>query len=87
MTVDNNPARPERKLLYRSANGDGWFLERPLNGLPMVVHEANQASGGKVTRTPAAEFLDFGNGPEQQALRAALEDTGLDVKRPTEDDT
>jgi hypothetical protein len=89
-TPDNraSPSAPDREQVYRSPNGDAWFYERPLNGLPMVVHEANAASGGTVTRIPVADFLEFGNGPEQQALSRLLakpSNVPLDqVKRPSE---
>jgi hypothetical protein len=77
MKTSEHPAE-----IYRSSNGDCWSLERPLNGLPMVVHEAKLASGGKRTRIPVADFLALANGPEQQALSRLLEETDAgEIKR------
>lgn len=59
----------DRRELYRSPNGDAWFLGRdPSDGRAVVVHEANRPSGGAVSCIDLGEFLSFGNGPEQQAL-------------------
>jgi hypothetical protein len=59
----------DRRELYRSPNGDAWFLGRdPSDGRAVVVHEANRPSGGKVSIIDLGAFLTFGNGPEQQAL-------------------
>jgi hypothetical protein len=56
--------------VYRSANGDRWLLIRERN---VVRHEPNLASGGHVTETDLAEFLErMGSSPENQALRALL---------------
>jgi hypothetical protein len=57
--------------VYRSANGDRWLLIRERN---VVRHEPNLASGGRVTETDLAEFLErTGSTPQHQALRALLE--------------
>ncbi len=59
----------DRRELYRSPNGDAWFLGRdPSNGGAVVIHEANRPSGGMITHTDLGAFLSTGNGPEQQAL-------------------
>jgi len=59
----------DRRELYRSPNGDAWFLGRdPSDGRAVVVHEPNRPSGGKVSYIDLGTFLSFGNGPEQQAL-------------------
>jgi hypothetical protein len=57
--------------IYRSSNGDRWLLIRERN---VVRHEPNLTSGGRVTETDVAEFLErTGASPENQALRALLE--------------
>ena len=44
------PPRPEPRQLYRSPNGDSWFLARdPETGSAFVRHQANAPSGGQVT--------------------------------------
>jgi hypothetical protein len=59
----------DRRELYRSPNGDAWFLGRdPSDGRAVVIHEANRPSGGAVSCIDLAAFLGFGDGPEQQAL-------------------
>lgn len=60
----------DRRELYRSPNGDCWFLGRePQNGNAFVIHQPNGPSGGKTSHVELAEFLGRGmNGPEQQAL-------------------
>jgi hypothetical protein len=38
----------DSRELYRSPNGDVWFLARDAaNGKAFVIHEANPASGGQ----------------------------------------
>jgi hypothetical protein len=56
--------------LYRSPNGDAWFLCREAaTGRPFVLHEPNQASGGRSSRMDVGQFLRPGSeAPEQQAL-------------------
>lgn len=60
---------PAREL-YRSPNGDRWILARePSSGRAFIRHEANLASGGKVTEIEIGAFLRAEEyGPEQQAL-------------------
>lgn len=59
----------DRRELYRSPNGDSWFLGRePTNGRVFVIHQPNAPSGGKLSHIELPEFLARGNGPEQQAL-------------------
>src|SRR5690348_7695941 len=44
------PQRAETRQLYRSPNGDSWFLARdPETGSAFVRHQANAPSGGQVT--------------------------------------
>jgi hypothetical protein len=60
---------PERRELYRSPNGDAWFLGRePSSGRAFVIHQPNAPSGGRRSHIELGEFLRSGNGPEQQAL-------------------
>lgn len=59
----------ERRELYRSPNGDSWYLGRePGDGRAFVIHMPNGPSGGQSSHVELAEFLGRGNGPEQQAL-------------------
>ncbi|MGU3417003.1 hypothetical protein [Methylobacterium sp. D54C] len=60
--------------LYTSSNGDRWLLLRDRSdGRSFVRHEANAASGGRVTDIALAAFLaaDRG-GPEHQAIWALI---------------
>jgi hypothetical protein len=59
----------ERRELYRSPNGDRWFLSRdPATGNVFVRHEANVPSGGHLTDIDIDAFLSAGQNPEHQAL-------------------
>ena len=63
------PHRPEMKQLYRSPNGDAWFLARdPATGSAIVRHEANAPSGGQVTDIDLGAFLSGPGSPEDEAL-------------------
>ena len=65
-----NEARPE---VYRSSNGDIWFLGREASGSVYVEHKPNQPSGGDVSRTDVRAFLATGpQGSEHQALIALI---------------
>ena len=60
---------PERRELYRSPNGDAWFLGRePTTGQAFIIHQPNAPSGGRLSHIELGEFLRTGNAPEQQAL-------------------
>jgi hypothetical protein len=61
---------------YRSSNGDRWVLIWDSASKTGVVrHEPALASGGHITETDVMEFLDrTGTSPENQALRALLEE-------------
>jgi hypothetical protein len=55
--------------LYRSPNGDTWFLARdPMTGSAFVRHRANASSGGQVTDVEIDEFLSEPQSPERDAL-------------------
>jgi hypothetical protein len=61
----------ERRELYRSPNGDQWFLARdPAAGRLFVRYEANIPSGGHLADIDLGEFLSVGRrrNPEHQAL-------------------
>lgn len=61
----------ERRELYRSPNGDCWYLGRePSNGNAFVIHQPNGPSGGQLTPIALSEFLGSGSNdrPEQRAL-------------------
>jgi hypothetical protein len=62
-------ALSDRRELYRSPNGDTWFLGRePANGHAFVIHQPNAPSGGRLSNIEVGDFLREGAGPEQQAL-------------------
>ena len=63
------PHRAETKQLYRSPNGDTWFLARdPETGSGFVRHQANAPSGGQVTDIELGAFLSGPQNPEREAL-------------------
>lgn len=61
---------PNRRELYRSANGDTWFLGRePETGHAFVIHQPNAPSGGRLSPIGLETFLNAEpKGPEHQAL-------------------
>jgi hypothetical protein len=61
---------PERRELYRSADGDSWFLGRePTSGHAFIIHQPNAPSGGRRSHIELGEFLRSDvKGPEHQAL-------------------
>lgn len=58
------------RRLYRSPNGDRWYLARETDtGHVYVKHQANEASGGQVTEIEIGDFLSSGGrGPEHAEL-------------------
>ncbi|GLK79865.1 hypothetical protein GCM10008174_16060 [Methylopila turkensis] len=60
----------DRRELYRSPNGDSWFLGRePTNGAAFVIHQPNGPSGGRLSHIGLGAFLSHDpQGPEHQAL-------------------
>jgi hypothetical protein len=59
----------KRREIYRSANGDAWFVLRDASGRVYVEHQPNEPSGGQPTRLSVGAFLARGAaGPEHQAL-------------------
>jgi hypothetical protein len=59
-----------RRELYRSPNGDSWYLGRePQTGHAFVIHQPNGPSGGRLSHIDLGEFLNRDpKGPEHQAL-------------------
>jgi hypothetical protein len=63
------PQRADARQLYRSPNGDTWFLARdPATGSAFVRHQANAPSGGQVTDIELGAFLSGPASPEHEAL-------------------
>ena len=63
------PQRAETRQLYRSPNGDSWFLARdPETGSAFVRHQGNAPSGGQVTDIELGVFLSGPGSPEHEAL-------------------
>jgi hypothetical protein len=63
------PQRADARQLYRSPNGDTWFLARdPETGAAFVRHQANAPSGGQVTDIELGAFLGGPGSPEHEAL-------------------
>jgi hypothetical protein len=60
----------DRRELYRSANGDSWFLGRePESGHAFIIHQPTSPSGGRLSHIELGDFLRTSAGrPEQQAL-------------------
>lgn len=61
----------ERRELYRSPDGDCWYLGRePVDGSAFVIHQPNGSSGGQLSHIELGAFLAEGSKarPEQRAL-------------------
>jgi hypothetical protein len=60
----------ERRELYRSANGDRWYLARDTDTEHVFVqHQANAPSGGQIEDVEVGAFLIGPPGfPERRAL-------------------
>ncbi len=70
-----------QRCIHHSSNGDSWWLCKADDGRLFFQHEANEASGGKVSEIRLGDFLGTGqSGPEHQALLAMI--GGL-VEAPT----
>ena len=62
----------EREI-YRSPNGDQWYLvQEPGSERGYVRHQPNRASGGQSSLTGVREFLAEGHGPQHEALLRLL---------------
>jgi hypothetical protein len=67
--LGSQPDQRGMEQLYRSPNGDTWFLARdPATGLAFVRHQANASSGSQVTDVEIGDFLSGPPHPEQEAL-------------------
>jgi hypothetical protein len=75
--------REETRQLYRSPNGDTWFLARdPATGSAFVRHQANAPSGGQVTNIELGAFLSGPRNPEHEALLRLIGASILDPRGP-----
>ena len=84
-TVSSN--RAEMRQLYRSPNGDTWFLARdPAMGTAFVRHQANAPSGGQVTDIELGAFLGGPRNPEHEALLRLIGASILDPQGAGADD-
>jgi hypothetical protein len=67
--LGSQPDKHGMEQLYRSPNGDTWFVARnPTTGSAFVRHQANASSGGQVTNIEIGAFLSGPPHPEQEAL-------------------
>jgi hypothetical protein len=81
------PQRAETRQLYRSPNGDSWFLARdPETGSAFVRHQANAPSGGHVTDIELGAFLSGPRNPEHEALLRLIGASILDPRGAEADD-
>jgi hypothetical protein len=72
----------KRRELYRSANGDAWYLSRSASDRVCAERIPNASSGGAVSQVEIGTFLARGpQGPERQALLDLI-DSLLDGLRP-----
>jgi hypothetical protein len=84
-TLSSN--RAETRQLYRSPNGDTWFLARdPATGSAFVRHQANAPSGGQVTDIELGAFLGGPRNPEREALLRLIGASNLDPHGAEADD-
>jgi hypothetical protein len=73
------PQRAEARQLYRSPNGDSWFLAHdPATGAAVVRHQANAPSRGHVTDIELGAFLSGPRNPEHEALLGLIGASILD---------
>ena len=79
--------RAETRQLYRSPNGDTWFLARdPATGTAVVRHQANAPSGGHMTDIELGAFLSGPRNPEHEALLRLIGASILDPRGAEADD-
>ena len=63
----------QARTLYTSSSGDTWSLCRNRRGQVVVLHEPNQASGGKPSEIDIGTFLaETNKGSEHEALRQLI---------------
>jgi hypothetical protein len=64
--------------VYRSSNGDRWFLvSEPGSDRMFVRHQPNLASGGQSSLMDIDAFLAEGHGPQHEALLRLLQNFGV----------
>jgi hypothetical protein len=81
------PQRAETRQLYRSPNGDTWFLARdPETGSAFVRHQANASSGGQVSDIELGAFLSGPGSPEHEALLRLIGASILNARGTEADD-
>jgi hypothetical protein len=73
--LDQTPPQSSTTPVYRSSNGDQWYLVLDTEGM-RVRHQPNAASGGRPSLTDVSAFLSEGHGPQQEALVRLLNDVG-----------
>jgi hypothetical protein len=57
------------KEVYRSSNGDCWYLVGEAGSEQLLVRrQPNRASGGSASLIRVEEFLAEGHGPQHEAL-------------------
>jgi len=62
------------RAIYRSSNGDQWYLvEEPGSERIFVRHQPNRASGGQSSLVEVADFLSEGHGPSTRRCSVYLE--------------
>jgi hypothetical protein len=79
--------RTATRELYRSPNGDAWFLARdPATGSAFIRHQANAPAGGQVTDIEIGAFLSGQRHPEQDMLLRLIGTLIVDPQRADADD-
>ena len=63
----------KEKAIYRSSNGDQWYLVEEQGSERMFVRQQpNRASGGQSSLIELADFLLEGHSPQHEALLRLL---------------
>jgi len=82
--VSKGAQSPPEQELYRSSNGDCWYLVREPGSERMLVrHQPNRASGGSSSLICVEDFLAEGHSPQQEALLRVI---GRDRGQPRDTD-
>jgi hypothetical protein len=85
--LGSQPDNYGMEQLYRSPNGDTWFLARDhASGLAFVRHQANAPSGGQVTDVEIGAFLSGPRNPEHDALLRLIGTSIVAPRRADADD-
>jgi hypothetical protein len=68
---------PTETVIYKSSNGDQWYLFLENDPERMLVrHQPNRASGGQSSVMELNDFLSEGRGPQHVALLRLLNEIG-----------